>query len=101
MKEGAMDSLAANTENPSTDARLWAQAFVDAVQFNPAIATDINCMTSWFANAIMAGYQVGCASSSNHKTICHSQSLPVIAVSHTGADSTPANGYLDIQAGSF
>lgn len=40
----------------SFDAREWAKAFVERVRKNPAIATDEGTMTSWFANAIMRGY---------------------------------------------
>jgi len=38
------------------DAQVWAEEFIKAVKENPAIATDEGAMTSWFANAIMAGY---------------------------------------------
>lgn len=40
----------------SFDAKEWAQAFVEHVQQNPAIATDEGTMLGWFANAIMRGY---------------------------------------------
>jgi hypothetical protein len=40
----------------SFDARLWAQEFVKHVTANPSIATDLGCMTGWFANSLMRGY---------------------------------------------
>jgi len=40
----------------NTDAEAWAEAFVQEVKMNPAIATDKETMVGWFANAIMAGY---------------------------------------------
>ena len=38
------------------DGRVWAEEFCARVKENPEIATDVECMHSWFANAIMAGY---------------------------------------------
>lgn len=40
----------------SFDAEVWAKEFVRHVKDNPAIATDEGCMISWFANALMRGY---------------------------------------------
>ena len=40
----------------SFDARDWADVFIDSVSKNPAIATDKETMTAWFANALMRGY---------------------------------------------
>lgn len=40
----------------SFDARVWAEAFVREVRQNPAIARDAETMTSWFANALMRGW---------------------------------------------
>lgn len=40
----------------SFDARVWAKAFSEHVAANPAIATDEECMTTWFASALMRGY---------------------------------------------
>ena len=40
----------------SFDARVWAAEFVEVVKANPAIATDAECMTTWFASAMMRGY---------------------------------------------
>lgn len=37
-----------------TDARRWAAYFLDCVKKNPGIATDFECMTTWFASPIMA-----------------------------------------------
>lgn len=39
----------------STDARDWSKAFVEIVKENPTIPSDAETMTTWFANAIMAG----------------------------------------------
>ena len=40
----------------SFDARGWAKAFIEHVKVNPNIPTDEGTMISWFANAIMRGY---------------------------------------------
>lgn len=40
----------------SFDARDWAKAFVEHVRQIPGIATDEETMTTWFANALMRGY---------------------------------------------
>lgn len=40
----------------SFDARDWAAAFVRYVTANPRIATDEGTLVSWFASAIMRGY---------------------------------------------
>lgn len=40
----------------SFDARVWAEDFVTAVKSNPDIASDPETMTSWFAGALMRGY---------------------------------------------
>jgi hypothetical protein len=40
----------------SFNAEVWAQKFVEHVKTNPSIATDVDTMRGWFANAIMAGY---------------------------------------------
>jgi hypothetical protein len=45
----------------TADARVWADEWVKAIQNNPDIATDHECMIGWFANAIMAGYDTACA----------------------------------------
>ena len=41
---------------PGFDARDWAKYFVEYVRRNPSIATDTETMTTWFASAIMRGY---------------------------------------------
>lgn len=41
---------------PSFDARDWAEAFVKCAKEHPDIATDEGTMMSWFANALMRGY---------------------------------------------
>lgn len=43
----------------STDAVVWAKAFVEHVRRNPAIATDEGTIIGWFANAIMRGWDEG------------------------------------------
>ncbi len=40
----------------SFDAMVWAKAFVAHVQQYPGIPTDVDTMLSWFANALMRGY---------------------------------------------
>ncbi len=40
----------------SFDAKVWASEFVGYVKDNPAIATDTETMTAWFAGALMRGY---------------------------------------------
>ena len=40
----------------SFDARDWARAFVAFVKVSPAIPLDETTMTTWFANALMRGY---------------------------------------------
>lgn len=51
-----MPIMAANEILKSFDARDWARAFVCYVHNNPAIPTDEETMTGWFANALMRGY---------------------------------------------
>lgn len=41
------------------DAQVWAEEFVRMVKIKPEIATDEATMLTWFANAIMAGYDKG------------------------------------------
>lgn len=49
--------MTTNTDfTQSFDARDWAKAFVEHVEKNPSIATDEGTMISWFANALMRGY---------------------------------------------
>jgi hypothetical protein len=40
----------------SFEARFWAKEFVKYVKETPSIPTDEETMTTWFANALMAGY---------------------------------------------
>lgn len=40
----------------STDAQYWAKNFMDIWQNEPIDILDEDMMHSWFANAIMAGY---------------------------------------------
>ena len=40
----------------SFDAMDWARAFVQHVEANPAIPTDVGTMLAWFAGAIMRGF---------------------------------------------
>ena len=40
----------------SFDACVWAKSFIEHVNENPSIAMDEATMTTWFANAIMRGY---------------------------------------------
>lgn len=38
------------------DGDVWAKEFVKMAKDKPEIATDVDTMRAWFANAIMAGY---------------------------------------------
>jgi len=40
----------------SFDAREWAEEWEKTITANPAIPTDKETMVTWFANALMAGY---------------------------------------------
>ena len=40
----------------SFDSYAWADAFLAQMKLTPEIATDREVMMSWFANAIMRGY---------------------------------------------
>lgn len=46
----------------SFDATVWAKYFVALVRHKPQIPTDEECMTTWFANALMRGYDEARAS---------------------------------------
>jgi hypothetical protein len=43
----------------SFDARDWARDFVAHVRAYPGIPLDEECMATWFANALMRGYDEG------------------------------------------
>lgn len=43
----------------NADAKVWAEEFVKLCQINPSVAIDEGTMIGWFANAIMAGYDLG------------------------------------------
>lgn len=45
-----------------TDAQVWARKWKEAIAEHPDIPTDEGTMVGWFANAIMAGYDMGRAS---------------------------------------
>jgi len=52
------------------DAKVWAEEFVKMVNKKPSIATDEGTMITWFANAIMAGYDCakkGCPEAKTEK----------------------------------
>ena len=40
----------------TTDARIWAQEWLETIQEHPDIPNDEGFMIGWFANAIMAGW---------------------------------------------
>ena len=40
----------------SFDAQVWAKQFIEHVKANPDIPLDEACMTTWFASALMRGY---------------------------------------------
>ena len=55
-----MNTKTKDTEAPQTaDAHIWANEWLKAFDQSPDIATDKSTMTTWFANAIMAGYELG------------------------------------------
>ena len=56
--EGTTDSASATLPNPleSFDAREWARAFVAHVRAIPGLAEDESTMTTWFATALMRGF---------------------------------------------
>lgn len=45
----------------SFDAKVWGAAFVALVKEKPDIPTDEDTMATWFAGAIMCGYDRGAA----------------------------------------
>lgn len=51
----------ASTFQQSMDASLWAAAFADRVAANPSLTADRGFMISWFANALMRGYDTAMA----------------------------------------
>lgn len=53
-----MDEIAYSLSG-CTDAQVWAREFVKLVNKNPSIATDEGTMLTWFATAIMSGYDDG------------------------------------------
>lgn len=40
----------------SFDARVWARSFIEHNKIDPSIARDEETMVTWFANALMRGY---------------------------------------------
>ncbi|AXH49159.1 hypothetical protein HWB76_gp011 [Streptomyces phage Blueeyedbeauty] len=48
--------MADKFDSSSTDAQYWAKNFMEIWQNEPIDIMDEAMMTSWFANAIMAGY---------------------------------------------
>ena len=43
----------------TTDATIWTSEWLRIIKDHPNIPTDEESMISWFANAIMAGYDMG------------------------------------------
>lgn len=56
MKPDEMPVLGRDVILESFDARDWARAFVKTIAANQSIPTDEETMTTWFANALMRGY---------------------------------------------
>lgn len=54
---------------PSFDAREWAKAFVELIRKKPEIATDEATMTTWFAGALMRGYDEHARRGAEHKAM--------------------------------
>lgn len=42
--------------NDTMDAKVWVGEWMKTINKHPEIPTDENTMLTWFANAIMAGY---------------------------------------------
>ena len=42
--------------NDTFDAAIWTEEWLKTIEEKPGISTDEGAMISWFANAIMAGY---------------------------------------------
>ena len=53
---GVMRGVAKQRFPHTMDARVWAQEWLSTIERNPNIAQDEETMISWFANAIMVGY---------------------------------------------
>lgn len=60
----------------SFDARAWAKDFCDHVRDNPGLASDEETMTTWFAAALMRGYDEHNWQSSRYKRQVRSALIP-------------------------
>ncbi len=54
--DAEMPAMPPSNPLPSFDARVWARSFMDHNAVNPEIARDEETMVTWFANALMRGY---------------------------------------------
>jgi hypothetical protein len=54
--EGATPHPLMSNPLPSFDAEIWAAAFISTLRRNPEIIVDHSLMVTWFANALMRGY---------------------------------------------
>ena len=53
--------------NDTMDALVWTEEWMNTIAKHPEIPTDDGNMITWFANAIMAGYDKGFAAAENEK----------------------------------
>ncbi len=51
-----MEKVNLNYLNCTFDAQIWTKEWLKTIKENPSIPTDEGTMISWFACAIMAGY---------------------------------------------
>ncbi len=63
----------------SFDARDWALGFIQSVKANPSIATDPETLTTWFAGALMRGYDEYPRKMAAGNTTCESELRGAIA----------------------
>lgn len=60
----------------SFDARVWAERFVEIARQDPAIALDSEVMQTWFANALMRGYDQHYWESKEYKRMVRRAKFP-------------------------
>jgi hypothetical protein len=73
----------------TTDAKVWAEEFVKALEANPSIATDVGTMLGWFANAMMTMHD---------RTINHMSEREVKAIGWLSAELAGRSGAWDGKA---
>lgn len=58
-KDSGEEYMVSSETVKSFDGRVWAQHFLSIVNQDPFPAIDEEFITTWFCNAIMAGYDAG------------------------------------------